>query len=309
MRKLDFSNKSTQWFTLILLALTWGSSFILMKKGLIYFDSTEVAAFRITIASLVLLPIALRNLNKLKGNLGPLFITGLFGNMLPAFFFAHAQTEIPSAISGMLNSLTSLFTLLIGVLLFRTKTTWVQVSGVLVALLGAAGLIGFDNMVRFGSNTEMDARYALLIVASTIMYGTAVNTIKAKLQHMRPTHISALAFMLVMPWCLTYLLLGTDFTDDLIERPESWMGVFYLAILAVVGTAIAVVVFNRLIKETTAVFATTVTYLIPIVALGWGILDGESITLTDVLFMILVLLGIFLINMKKPGLWINRLFR
>lgn len=309
MSRFNFAHQSTQWLVLMLLALTWGSSFILMKRGLVYFDSDQVATFRITVAWLVLLPIALRHLNQIRANWKPLLVIGLLGNTLPAFLFAHAQTEIPSAVSGILNSLTSLFTLLIGVFLFRTKTTWMQVTGVFLALIGAAGLIGFDNLAALGPESDMDARYALLIVLSTSMYGIAVNTIKAKLQHMRPTHISALAFMLVGPWCMAYLFLGTDFTSTLIEQPESWIGVFYLSILAILGTAMAVVIFNQLIMETTAVFATTVVYLIPIVALGWGLIDGESITVFDVLYMLLILAGIFLVNMKRPGPWINRLLQ
>lgn len=305
MQALSFTNKSTQWITLVLLALTWGSSFILMKKGLVYFDPSEVAAFRITLAWLVLLPIAVQNLRIIKGNFIPLLITGMFGSAIPAFLFAVAQTHIPSALSGILNSLTSLFTLLFGVILFKTKTNTLQVLGVIMALIGAAGLIGFESILSFGQGSQ----YALLVVAATMMYALSVNTIKAKLQLIRPTHVTSLAFFLVGPWCALYLFFGTNFTTDLANRPESWMGVFYLSILAVVGTAIAVIIFNMLIKETTAVFATTVTYLIPVVALGWGLIDGEVIQLFDVAYMVLILFGIFLINMKNPGKFLNRVFR
>lgn len=310
MTTLNFSNKSTQWFTLILLALTWGSSFILMKRGLAYFNSSEVAAaivaaYRITLAWLVLLPISVRNLRLIKGNFWPLLVAGLFGSAIPAFLFAVAQTHISSALSGILNSLTSLFTLLFGVILFKSKTNGLQVAGVIMALIGAAGLIGFDSIMSFGEGSQ----YALLVVAATAMYAISVNTIKAKLQEIRPTHVTSLAFFLVGPWCALYLFFGTDFTHQLSTRPESWMGVFYLSILAIVGTAIAVIIFNMLIKETTAVFATTVTYLIPVVALVWGLLDGEMIQLTDILFMGLILAGIFMINMKKPGAILNRFFR
>ena len=295
MNRIDFSNKPTQWVVLGLLALTWGSSFILMKKGLVHFDSSQVAAYRIALAALVLSPIAFRNLAKLGKNFAPLLVTGLFGNAIPAFLFALAQTEIGSALSGILNSLTSLFTLLIGVLVFRLKTTWMQIAGVLIALIGAGGLIGFDSLIGFSTNS----RYALLVVAASAMYGIAVNTIKSKLDHMRPTHITALSFLMTGPWCLAYLLIGTDFTSTIISEPESWVSVGYLSVLAIVGTAIAVVIFNLLIKATTAIFASTVTYLIPVVAVGWGLIDGEVITLVDLAFMLFILTGIFLINMKS----------
>ncbi len=296
MRQIDFSHKPTQWVVLALLALTWGSSFILMKKGLVFFDSTEVAAFRISLAALVLSPIALRNLGQFKGHVMPLLVTGLFGNALPAFLFALAQTEIASGLAGILNSLTSLFTLLIGVLIFRLKTTWMQVTGVCIALVGAAGLIGFESLLGLSENS----RYALLVVLASGMYGVAVNTIKSKLPHMRPTHITSLSFLMTGPWCVLYLIFGTDFFHIVQTNQDSWMGVFYLVILAVVGTAAAVIMFNRLIKETTAIFASTVTYLIPIVAVGWGLVDGEIITLVDLAFMLFILTGIFLINMKSP---------
>jgi len=298
---LNFSSKSFQWVVLLLLALTWGSSFILMKKGLIFFDSTQVAAFRMSMAMVVLLPISLRNLRTIRGNFWPLLISGLCGNAVPAFLFAFAQTKIPSALSGMLNSLTSLFTLVIGVLFFSVRTSFVQASGVLLAMIGAASLIGIDNLYSLnGSGT-----YALLIVLATVLYGIGVNVIKSRLHHVRPTHITSLAFLLTAPWLLIYLLFFTDFTHRLSVHPESWTGIFYLGILAIVGTAAAVIIFNRLIKETTAVFASSVTYLIPVVAVGWGILDGETIALSQLLYMALILVGIFLINMSQTQ-W-NRL--
>lgn len=289
---VNFASKSFQWIILLLLALTWGSSFILMKKGLLYFDSTEVAAFRVSMAMVVLLPISLANLKTLKGNFWPLLFAGLFSNVIPAFLFALAQTQIPSAVSGMLNSLTSLFTLTVGVLVFRIRTTIVQVFGVLIALAGAAGLVGFESFYTLGTH----GKYALLIVLATIMYGVGVNIVKSKLHHVKPTHITSLTFLLTAPYALVYLLFFTDFRSDLAHRPESWTGVFYLCILAIVGTAVAVIIFNRLIKETTAVFASSVTYLIPIVAIGWGILDGEKIGGSEVIYMLFILAGIFLIN-------------
>ncbi|MEZ4720444.1 MAG: DMT family transporter [Flavobacteriales bacterium] len=305
MTTLNLKHKPTQWVILLFLAIIWGSSFILMKRGLVYFSSTEVAAFRISLASIVLSPIAIRNLKKIRGNSMYLLITGLFGNAIPAFLFAMAQTQIPSALSGILNSLTSLFTLTIGVLIFRMQTTVYQIIGVLLALVGAVGLIGVENITELNA----DASYALLVVLAAAMYGTAVNTIKSKLPHMRPTHITALSFFLTGPWCLLFLLFQTDFVNQLKANPQSWNGVMYLTILAIIGTALAVVLFNRLIKETTAVFASTVTYIIPIVALCWGLIDGESILATDILFMLVILGGIFLVNNQGVAQRLNKFFR
>lgn len=303
--KIDFTNKAVQWVTLILLALTWGSSFILMKRGLIYFQSTEVAAFRISVAMLVLLPTALRNLKSLKGKVGPLFAAGLFGNAIPAFLFALGQTQISSSLSGMLNSLTSLFTLIIGILFFGMAAKKFQILGVIIALIGALGVIGFENLSQFSDA----GKYSLLIIVAAACYGIGVNTIKSKLHEVKPAHITSLSFLLIGPGLLIYLLFGTEFIPTLQANPESWKGVGYLTILGVIGTATAVIIFNRLIKETTAVFATTVTYLIPVVALGWGVIDGESIAANQMIYLVLILIGIFLINSSAPGKLVNRLFR
>lgn len=302
---IDFTNKAVQWITLILLALTWGSSFILMKRGLIYFSPTEVAAFRISVAMLVLLPIAVRNLSSFKGKVLPLFLAGLFGNAIPAFLFALGQTQISSSLSGMLNSLTSLFTLLIGIVFFGMAAMRWQIIGVIVALIGALGVIGFENLTQFSDA----GKYSLLIIIAAGCYGIGVNVIKSKLHDVKPTHITSLSFFMIGPPLFIYLLMGTNFLNTLSTNTESWLGVFYLSLLAIVGTAIAVIMFNRLIKETTAVFATTVTYLIPIVALGWGFVDGERVTMSQVAYMALILVGIFLINSSAPGRLINRLFR
>ncbi len=291
--------------TLSLLAITWGSSFILMKKGLIYFSPQEVAAYRITAAMLVLLPFSLPNLKTLKGNFLPLLASGLFGNGIPAFLFAIAQTEIPSSLSGILNSLTSLFTLLIGILFFRVAAVRFQIAGVVVALIGALGLIGFASLMDFG----IYGKYATLVIIAAGCYGIAVNIIKFYLHDIKPAHITSLSFLLIGPGVLIYLLTGTQLVEKVTSVPGAWLGLFYVSLLGIVGTAIAVIIFNRLIKETTAVFASSVTYLIPLVAVAWGLFDGETIGLEQVMFMVLILVGIFLINSSAPGRFFNRIFR
>jgi drug/metabolite transporter (DMT)-like permease len=303
--QINFKLSSVQWVTLALLAFTWGSSFILMKKALIFFTPEEVAAYRISVAMLVLMPLALRNLSSFHGNVKALFATGLFGNAIPAFLFAIAQTEIPSSLSGMLNSLTSLFTLLIGIIFFRAALVRFQIAGVVLALIGALGLIGFEQLFAFGTY----GKYASLVVIASGCYGVGVNIIKHYLHDVKPTHITSLSFLMVGPPVAIYLFAATDFIPTITAHPEAWEGVLYLSLLGIVGTAIAVIIFNRLIKETTAVFASSVTYLIPVVALGWGIIDGEAFNLGQGLFLLLILAGIFLINSGAPGKLYNRLFR
>jgi drug/metabolite transporter (DMT)-like permease len=292
---MNFRHRFVQYATLVLLALIWGSSFILMKRGLVYFDSTEVAAYRMSIAMIVLLPIALRNLSVLRDNAWPLFFVGLFGNTVPAFLFALAQTQIPSSLSGMLNSLTTLFTLVLGVLFFRMSPLRSQVWGVLVALVGTFGLIGFAHLLDLTTG----ARYSLLVVAASACYGLAVNIIKSHLRAIPPSHITSLSFILTVPALLIYLIFFTDFVSQVGTQPESRWGVFYISLLGILSTALAVILFNRLIKDTTALFASSVTYLIPVVAIGWGVLDGEVVAAHQFGYLALILCGIFLINMPR----------
>jgi len=292
---VDFTSRLVQYAVLSLLALIWGSSFILIKKGLIWFDPTEVAAYRMSIAMVVLLPIALRNLALLRRHAVALFFVGLTGNAIPAFLFALAQTEIPSSLSGMLNALTSLFTLVLGVLFFRMKPLRTQVAGVFVALVGTIGLIGFAQLFELNAH----GRYSLIVVAATACYGTAVNLVKTYLHEVPSRHIAALSYLLTAPLLLVYLLAFTDFVPQLGSEPESWWGLFYISLLGIFSTALAVILFNRLIKHTTSLFASSVAYLIPVVAVGWGVLDGETIAATQLGYLVLILGGIFLINLPR----------
>jgi len=288
----QLDSRPAQYATLVFLALVWGSSFILMKRGLDYFDSTEVAAYRMSIAMIVLLPISLRNLHVIRGRFWALFFTGLFGNALPAFLFVLAQTQISSSLVGMLNSLTSIFTLLIGVLFFRMRSRLLQVVGVLIALVGSLGVIGFEHLMDLSTH----GRYSLLCVGATACYGTAVNIIKTHLKDVRPRDITSLSFLLTAPALLLYLLAFTDFVPQLATQPESWRGLMYISLLGVVCTGLAVMIFNQLIKQTTTVFASSVVYLIPVVALGWGVLDGETVEPTQSGYLVLILVGILLIS-------------
>ena len=287
--------RRTLYGLLGLLALIWGSSFILMKRGLVYFDSTEVAAFRMTVAMLVLLLVALRNLGVLRKRAVALFFNGLFGNAIPAFLFALAQTEIPSSLSGMLNSLTSLFTIVLGVVFFRLKPRANQFAGVALALLGTAGLIGFEQLTGLSTH----GRYSLLIVAAAACYGTSVNLIKTYLHDVRAPQIAALSFLLTAPGLTIYLLFFTDFPTQLITEPASWWGVLWIGLLALLSTSLAVVLFNWLVKHSTTLFAASVTYLIPVVAVAWGLADGETIGAGQLAYLVLILGGIFAIN-RRP---------
>lgn len=295
------NSKISSWLLLIILALIWGSSFILMKKGLIAYDSNQVGALRILIAFLSLLPFAITHLKKEYLSKWKYFLAvGLFGNFIPAFLFTLAETRISSSLAGLLNSLTPIFTLLIGLLVFGIAVRKNQVIGIILGFIGAAILIlgpGLTGIAR-------DSYYGLLVVIATICYGISVNVIRKHLGGVPSVATTFWAFLLVGPFAGVYLI-TTDFTDRLATHPFALSSLGYTAILGVVGTAGAVILFNVLIKKTNAIFASSVTYLIPIVALGWGVSDGESIGFVHFTAILVILTGIFLINRpsgtKKPA--------
>lgn len=286
-----------RWFqisVLLLLAFVWGTSFILIKISLKSFSSDQAAAIRMLLASLFLLPLSIRNLKHLKRkDITTLFIVGFIGSFIPAFLFTKAQTRIDSALAGMLNSLTPVFTLLIGMVFFSSRFKKFQIIGLLLGLVGALGLIIGGKEVQLGSINS----YALFVVLATTMYATNINLVKSKLYHLNGVQITSLSFMFLSPMALIYLFF-TDFEPVLVNPDWPWhLGA--LAILGIVGTASAMLLMNTLIQRVSTIFASSVTYIIPIFAIAWGILDGENITLHHLGNMGIVLLGVYLISRKK----------
>ncbi len=289
------------WLILIALAITWGSSFILMKRGLFaadhteLFSGTQVGSLRIIIAALFMAPIALSRLSLLKnGKLKFFLAIGLFGNAIPAFLFATAQTEIPSALAGMLNALVPVFSLLIAVFVFKVRVKNLQIVGIVVGLLAAIGLVVGSGKL---AGAEIHFGFALLVVLATLCYAISLNTMKQFLQNEPAVAITSLALLLVSPIGFVALF-STDFLDKMETLPGAWYGLGSIAILAVLGTAIALVLFNKLVQDTNTLFASSVTYLIPIVAIGWGLLDGERLSAIQIGCALVMLAGIALINRK-----------
>ncbi len=289
------NTKIINWVILIALALTWGSSFILMKRGMDVYSSDEVAALRIFIAFVFLSPLIFKHVKKpllkhWKGFLG----MGLIGNFIPAFLFTKAETGISSSLTGMLNSLTPLFTLLLGVLLFKIKTRLINVIGILIGFFGAIGLLTVGKSEDMNNNLL----FGLYVVLATICYAVSVNIIKKELNEVNSVTSTVWAMMFIGPLAGVYLFGFTDFTVKLSANAQAYSSLGYIVILAVFGTALSVMVFNVLIRNTNALFASSVTYLIPIVALVWGILDGEDVQVLHFLWIILILLGVYLVNKK-----------
>lgn len=292
--------KPAHLFIIFLLSVTWGSSFILMKRGLKdslgepVFTPGQVAALRMTIAGLALLPVSIYAFRKIKmEDWKWLAIVGLAGSGIPAFLFTNAQLFIDSSLAGLLNTLTPLFTLLIAIFIFKRKLISVQLIGVLTGLIGAATLISLQG---FGKSSHWE--FSLLIILATVLYGMSVNTIAAKLKHVAAVEITALSMLIAGTPCALYLPFS-GFTEVLNSNPASWSSLGYIAILATAGSAAANILFFKLTKETGAVSAASVTYLIPIVAVLWGVCDGERLTWTHGLAGLVILAGVWLVN-KKP---------
>lgn len=289
---------------LFLLALVWGSSFILIKRSLDVYSPGEVGALRVMITWLFLLPFALKRFRNHSLKKWMLFLTvGTIGSLIPAFLFAAAQKGIDSSLAGILNSLTPLFTLLLGMAFFRTRPKWFNVAGVFIGLSGALGLVSVSGNGNFSFNMG----FAILIIIAAICYAINVNTIKAFLQDVEPITITAMSFFTVGPIAAAYLFTGTSFMTTVGGNSEALKGLGYLAILSIGGTGLALMLFNTLIQLTSAVFASSVTYFIPVVAVMWGIADGEKFRAGFLIWICLVIAGVLLVNTRS--LTKNRIFR
>jgi len=292
-------NETKAWLMLIGLSLVWGSSFILMEKamyptkGVHAFTPYQVGALRILIASLTLLPIALRHLKKLKGKDLPFFIiVGLSGNFIPAFLFPIAETGIQSSLAGLLNMGTSLFIVILSFLFFKSKISRTQLVGFLIGGVGLFLIV--SNQITLAENSLF---HALIAFLATLFYAISLSTIKFKLHHQKPLVITSLAFFTMLIPSIVACFITDSFTA--IIDPTINVGLPYLIILSIVGTALAVLVFNYLIAISTPLFASSVTYIIPVVALVFGVIYGEKFQIINLLWMLLIFMGVYLMGKKS----------
>jgi drug/metabolite transporter (DMT)-like permease len=283
------------WAILFSLVLVWGSSFILIKKSLLYFSALEVGLLRVVITFLFLLPLAIKNISKVKRKQKYyLLISGVVGSLFPSLLFAFAESGIDSGLAGSLNSLTPLFTLLIGLGFFRFKSRWYNIAGVFIGMVGALGLIYTSG----GGEFMFNLKYAVLVVIATVCYAFNVNFIKSFMKDIDSITITVLTFYYIGFPATLYILFFTDVPVRFFHGQDVWAGLGYLSILSIVGTGLALMFFNRLIKISSPVFASSVTYLIPVVAIIWGLVDGEALKPAYVLWFLLILFGVFLVNAK-----------
>lgn len=274
-----------------ILAVIWGSSFILMKEGLKHFSSYQVAAMRISFAGIALFPfVKWRKVVIKTGDLKYFIISGILGSAIPAFLFTAAQTKISSSLAGAINGLTPLFALLVAVVFVGVKFNKLKVYGVIVGLIGAFFLI-------VGKELNFDIKYTSLAVLAAVCYGINVNIIKQKLNDYPPRLVAALPLAIISVIGIGVMLyLGFDVSWDQEQDVKSLVAI---VLLAVVGTSLSLVMFNRLIQQTNTVFATSVTYLIPIVALFWGFLANEAISSNQIIGLGFILIAIWLIRKDK----------
>lgn len=279
---------------LMILAVIWGSSFILMKRGLEQFTPPQVAAIRLSVAFICLFPFVIGHIKKIEPSRWKfILVSGMLGNGIPAFLFTAAQTRVSSSAAGVLNSLTPVFTVITGYLLFKSTFSALRITGVFIGLLGAVILIVMHGEGKFSA----DVYHSSLIVLATLFYGISVNTIRNKLFELRPLHIAGFALSLAGIPAMIYLF-TTDFPQRIASGSAAQISFMYVCLLAIFGTALSVVLFNYLIKISGALFSTSVTYLIPIVAVLWGVLDGESLGAGLLIGMFLILSGVYLIGKK-----------
>jgi len=282
-------NKKMRFVYLIVLALVWGSSFILIKRGLVGLTPFQLGSLRIVFAALFLLLIGFRSIKEIQlRHWKYLALTALFGTFLPVYLFSVAQTQMSSSVSAILNSLTPLNTLILGILLFKIDFQKRQIYGVAIGLIGSALLI----LNGAANHPEQDYSYAVLLIIASICYALNVNFIKLYLSDLKPLSITTGNFVVLLIPGLIVLYFSDFFEAVQLEETQNVLG--YIVLLGIVGTALANILFFKLIKISSPVFASSVTYLIPVVAFFWGLVDNESLTSIQFLGAAIILIGIYL---------------
>lgn len=292
--KQSFMKSGTlKWLLLIVLALIWGSSFILIKKGLVGLTPMQLGSLRIIFSAVFLLLIGFRSITQIKQHQWKyIALTSLFGTFIPAFLFAIAQTQISSSVSSILNSLTPLNTLILGGIAFGLSFKRTQIWGVIIGLIGTLLLI-VNGAIH---HPNQNYWYTILVLIASICYATNVNLLKKYLSDVKPLSITTGNFLVMLVPALI-VLFSNDFLT-VVKEVEVQHSMLFIMILGVVGTGIANIIFFRLIQMSSPVFATSVTYLIPVVAFFWGLLDGEMLTPVQFMGAFIILIGVYLSSKK-----------
>jgi drug/metabolite transporter (DMT)-like permease len=296
------TNRAKSWILLLLLSVIWGGSYFLIKNALHDTSGEErlkpyhLGALRMTIAALALSPFLWMNFSKIKSyHWKFLVIAGFCGNGIPAFLFSFAQMKLDSAVTGMLNSTTPLFAIAISTLVFKFQLKWHHVAGISIGIIGTA-LIMWSKLEGI-QITRNEVWPFMMVLGATLCYAISLNTIKYKLSDLKPLTITSASFGLVGIPTLLFLMFSGFFTES-VTSPKVVEGIAFVSVLALVGTALAVLLFNHLIQLSSAVFASSVTYFMPVVATLLGLLSGEIVSALQYIGLAILVLGVVLIN--KP---------
>ena len=286
--------KLNKWFYLIALSLIWGSSFILIKKSLVGLEASQLGSLRIIFSSIFIFLIAWKNIFSIKKiEWKWITISAFLGSFFPAFLFAFAEKEIDSSVASIINSIVPLNTLILGMIIFKIESTKRQIIGVLVGFFGTYLLISSGLKL----NPDQNYNYAGLVILCSFLYALNVNIIKKYLQHLSALTITVGHFTaIILPAILVFLF--SDFEFSSLEKDEVKTSIFYVFILALFGTALAKIIFNKLIKISSPVFASSVTYSMLIVSIFWGIVDGEKFSIYQLIATLIIVFGVILTNKK-----------
>ncbi len=287
--------QTNKWLLFLILSIIWGSSFILMKIGMQHLSAYQVASIRILSAGIVLLPFAIKGFKQVpKNKYAAIIIAGLLGNFFPAYLYCLAEIKIDSSLASVLNALTPLCAIIIGVAFFQLKITATKIAGVII---GFAGLI----LLPFASNNQINFTnfgYSGLVLIATVCYGTNVHVVSHYLKDIPSMLIAAIAFLFFIPVCLIVLACTGFFNLSLMQNKIP-VSILAASTLGILGTAIASVWFYKLVKSAGSIFASTVTYGIPLVAIVWGLFFGETITALEIGCLMMILAGVCIVNKKQ----------
>ena len=287
--------KFNKWFYLIALSLIWGSSFILIKKALIGLEASQLGSLRIIFSSVFIFFIAWKKIFTIKKiEWKWITLSAFLGSFFPAFLFAFAEKEIDSSVASIINSIVPLNTLILGMIIFKIQSTKRQIVGVLLGFFGTYLLISSGLQL----NPDQNYNYAGLVILCSFLYALNVNIIKKYLQHLSALTITVGHFTaIIIPAVLVFLFSDFDFYS--LEKEEVKISIFYVFILALFGTALAKIIFNKLIKISSPVFASSVTYSMLIVSIFWGIVDGEKFSIYQLIATFIIVFGVILTNKKS----------
>ena len=288
----DYNKK---WFYLAILSLIWGSSFILIKKGLVGLNSVQLASLRMIFAASVIYIYSYNSIKKIpKKSWKWIVITAYLGTFFPVYLISYGQTEIESGLASIITTVTPINTLIIGIIFFSLTFSIKQLLGLFIGLVGAVLLLYEASETNLNSNIY----FSFFIYLTTVGYAASVNLIKKYLTNIPPEAVTAGIFLSISPPAIIVLYFS-DFTDLNFQDPLILKSIFFVLVLGVFGSAIAQTLFNKFVKIASPIFASAVTYTMPVVAIFWALIDGETLSIMQFFATVIILIGVFLVNKRK----------